>query len=94
MIVLFFLNRTSLKTGTNDIMTMAFNMHESTMGIIAALIIGGFLLYQDFTEIEPFDTFSFSGFIWTGIILIMGSIIAFVITLIIKNNAKKSSLNA
>ncbi len=66
-------------------------MKESTMAIIAALIIGSFLLYQDFTEIAPLDIFSFSGFFWTGIALIVGSIIAFVITLIRKNNVRKSS---
>jgi len=60
------------------------------MSLIGALIVGVFLIFQDYGTMPPYGQFTFSPFFYIGNIIVMCSIIGFVILFIkrkiIKNN--------
>lgn len=55
-------------------------MEILTVVLIGALVMGGFMIVQDYFEIEPSGTFSFSPFFYTGIVMVIGASIIFCIT--------------
>lgn len=55
-------------------------MEILTVVLIGALIMVGFMIFQDYREVVPFGKFSFSPFIYAGIIMIIGTCIVFCIT--------------
>jgi L-asparagine transporter-like permease len=65
-------------------------MEITTMTIIATLVIGGFLIFQDYV-IPPAGVFNFSPQFWIGIALIIGAMIFFSILSMRKNKAKASN---
>lgn len=66
-------------------------MEISTVSIIATLVVGGFLIFQDVYEIQPLGVFSFSPQFYIGVVLIIGAIIVFTILSINRNRIKNSN---
>ena len=50
------------------------------MVLIGALVMGGFMIVQDYFEVEPAGTISFTSFFYAGVILVIGASIIFCIT--------------
>ncbi|NHH97302.1 hypothetical protein DYY66_0755 [Candidatus Nitrosotalea sp. FS] len=55
-------------------------MEILTVVLIGALVMGGFMIVQDYFEVEPIGTISFSPFFYAGIIIIIGTGIIFCVT--------------
>ena len=58
------------------------------MALIGALVMGGFMIVQDYFEVEPIGTISFTSFFYAGIILVIGATIIFCITVYQRKHRK------
>ena len=65
-------------------------MRTLTMSLIGALIVGSFMIFQDYETVPPYGQFTLSKFFYIGSIIVIGSVIGFVI-LIIKRKSKKTT---
>ncbi len=52
-------------------------MKISTVILIGALVLGSFMLFQDYYEKPPIGQFSFSYLFYIGIVTVVGAAIAF-----------------
>jgi len=63
-------------------------MQTLTMLLIGALVIGSFLIFQDYGTMPPYGQFTFSRFFYIGSIIVIGSIIGFAILFIKRKTTK------
>ena len=63
-------------------------MEILTVVLIGALVMGGFMIVQDYFEVEPVGVFSFSSFFYAGIVIIIGASIIFCITVYQRKHRK------
>lgn len=63
-------------------------MEILTVVLIGALFMGGFMIIQDYFEVEPSGVFSFSSFFYAGIIIVIGASIIFCVTLYKRRHRK------
>jgi len=54
-------------------------MEILTVVLIGALAMGGFMIVQDYFEVEPIGIISFSPFFYAGITIVIGASIIFCI---------------
>jgi len=52
-------------------------MEIITVVLIGALILGGFMIFQDYYEIPPYGQFSFAHQFYIGNVIIFGAVIGF-----------------
>ena len=58
------------------------------MSLIGALIVGSFMIFQDYGTMPPYGQFTFSKFFYIGVIIVIGTIIGFVILIIKRKRTK------
>lgn len=63
-------------------------MEILTVVLIGALVMGGFMIVQDYFELEPHGVFSFSPFFYAGIIIVICTSIIFCIMLYKRKHSK------
>jgi|GEM_PF-4891513 len=63
-------------------------MEILTVVLIGALVMGSFMIVQDYFEVEPTGVISFSSFFYAGIIIVIGATIIFCITVYQRKHCK------
>ena len=63
-------------------------MEILTVVLIGALVMGGFMIVQDYFEVEPTGVISLSPFFYAGIIIVIGATIIFCITVYQRKHRK------
>lgn len=66
-------------------------MEILTVVLIGALVMGGFMILQDYFEVEPAGIISFTSFFYAGVILVIGASIIFCITVYQRKHRKTVS---
>ncbi len=56
--------------------------------LIGAMVMGGFMIVQDYFEVEPIGIISFSSFFYAGIIIIIGASVIFCIAMYQRKHSK------